>query len=323
MVHEAKASNSVIQESHMASQERQVFNIVDEFLETGIEVENIRDIWYNRKQEFMDIPNDNAEWHKTVNGFIGDRLFELYLSGDFEIYNRLGIISNGLDSKYTQTPLVVFSEKQTRATTNACSVLSAGRYSSQGQIPNFEIVNIANYLISTAKDNLCAIVGITDYDPSGLNIWENLVTKLDRVLQVLNPDMILYAKLVSYGVDYDRIVDTYDTFELSKHPVNRIWRRDGHVLGVEMNVVANKQELLEELILKKIPAWLVETVSVYRAKDELRDELISASEEVRELQKKLDEAMRRIDDEVDTHQFTFKGKWGNELSYAAVRGMTV
>ncbi len=97
-----------------------VKKFVDEFLLTGEEVDNIRDIWYKIKHKIEPWkPKDKTEkgWAEDINEDIGGYLFKLYLDGDTSIYDRLNLLTKALSNTGYQnnTPIILMCEKPTRA----------------------------------------------------------------------------------------------------------------------------------------------------------------------------------------------------------------
>lgn len=308
--------------SRRLTQKEQIEALTDEFLATGETVENIRDIWYRIKGEALEIENNSSKWDKTVNSIIGTHLWELFLAGDKEIYSRLNILTKGLEAA-GELPLVVFSEKTTRATSSICRNLRAGRYSSQGQIPSFEIVHLANYMVRHSVNDMAFLVGIVDYDPAGLAIWESLVERLELAIKVLSPDTMFMAKLVSYGDSYEAITSKYDTYELSNDKINYSWReKENRPLGVEMNVVFDKAELLEETILKTLAPWAVKPLSLQLAKESKLWDLESENEEISSLQTQIEEVRSQLKEEIEDMEATFDKEWVRPIGYFSLGSMT-
>ena len=182
---------------------------IDAFLETGTKVENLRDIWYKFKGDIEHLKNmPDDKWDIYVNHLIGEYLYELFLDGDIEIYNRLNIITKGLsnDDHTYNTPIVLFAEKPTRSTDQLADALLCGIYNSTGQIPSFESVNVAQYLNRTARHNQAYLIAITDYDPSGDSIFHSLAEKVEDDLKLINQGIEFTAVHIIFGDTYEEIV---------------------------------------------------------------------------------------------------------------------
>jgi hypothetical protein len=301
---------------------------IDQFLATGETVENIRDIWYKFKgdiEHLKKMPDD--KWDIYVNRLIGEYLYELFLDGDVTLYSRLNLITKGLSNdKHTyNTPIVLFTEKPTRSTDILSEALQCGIYSSTGQIPSFESVNIAQFLNHTAKHNKAYLVAITDFDPSGESIFHSLAVKVKNDLRLINPDIEFTAIPILFGSDYEDIVSHYPTYTLStnKHnKLNQAWINNGQTLGVELNVVENKAELLESAILKSVAPEVVEELSRHRWKKEKEEAMLASDERYRKLHEELKQRVADIREEVESMETVFDAKWSTPIDVDGVKNMT-
>ncbi len=301
---------------------------IDQFLATGETVENIRDIWYKFKgdiEHLKKMPDD--KWDIYVNRLIGEYLYELFLDGDVTLYSRLNLITKGLSNdKHTyNTPIVLFTEKPTRSTDILSEALQCGIYSSTGQIPSFESVNIAQFLNHTAKHNKAYLIAITDFDPSGESIFHSLAVKVKNDLRLINPDIEFTAIPILFGSDYEDIVSHYPTYTLStnKHnKLNQAWINNGQTLGVELNVVENKAELLEAAILKSVAPKVVEELSRHRWKKEKEEAMLASDERYRKLHEELRQRVDDIREEVEAMETVFDAKWSTPIDVDGVKNMT-
>jgi len=304
---------------------------INTFLDTYPTIENIRDIWYNIKGniEYLNDKDSDADWDKYVNTIIGEHLYEdMFLEGDTSIYDRLGIISKGLEGVGHEfnTPIVLFVEKTTRAIDNATEALLCGRYDSTGQIPSFEAVKIAEYLAQTAIDNKAYIVGLTDYDPAGESIFNALVNKVRESLAVISPLIRLHQISIKYGDNYNHIINLYDTFTLStniKNRLNQVWIKDNRPLGVEMNVMGDKRLRIENAVLSQVDPMIVENISLERARLELTNELLIGNEEYQLALKLITAIELNTAKDVADRGYEFSNKWIGTLSRDNVTKMTV
>ena len=301
---------------------------IDRFLATGERVENIRDIWYKFKGEIEHLkkmPDDR--WDIYVNRLIGEYLYELFLDGDVTIYSRLNIITKGLsnDTHTYNTPIVLFTEKPTRSTDLLSEALLCGIYSSAGQIPSFESVNVAQYLNRTAKHNKAYLIAITDFDPSGESIFHSLAEKVRTDLRLINPDIEFTAIPVLFGRGYEDIVSRYPTYTLSRNRQNKLnqaWIDKGQTLGVELNVVENKAQLLESAILKSVAPEVVEELSRHRWKKEKEETMLASDKRYLELHEELKQRVAEIRDEVESMETVFDAKWSRPIDADGVKDMT-
>ncbi len=313
---------------HYRGTRKKLTTYIDQFLSTGETVENIRDIWYKFKgdiEHLKKMPDD--KWDIYVNRLIGEYLYELFLDGDVTIYSRLNLITKGLSNdKHTyNTPIVLFTEKPTRSTDILSEALQCGIYSSTGQIPSFESVNIAQYLNRTAKYNKAYLIAITDFDPSGESIFHSLAVKVKNDLGLINPNIEFSAIPVLFGSGYEDIVSHYPTYTLStnkQNKLNQVWINNGQTLGVELNVVENKAELLESAILKSVAPEVVEALSRYRWKKQKEEELLSTDKRYKQLHEQLRKRVEDIREEVEAMETVFEAKWSIPIDVDGVKDMT-
>ncbi len=313
---------------HYRGIRKKLIRHIDAFLETGEKVENLRDIWYKFKGDIEPLKNmPDDKWDIYVNHLIGEYLYERFLDGDIDIYTRLNIITKGLsnDKHDYNTPIVLFAEKPTRSTDTLADALLCGIYNSTGQIPSFESVNVARYLDRTAKHNEAYLIAITDYDPSGDSIFHSLAEKVEADLKLINPETRFTAVHIVFGEDYEDIVSHYPTYTLStnkNNQLNQAWIKVGHTLGVELNVVENKAELLENAILDFVAPEIAEELSRHRWKKHKEEELLSTDERYLELNRKLKKRMAKIKAEVESMETVFDAKWSPPIDADGVRDMT-
>lgn len=313
---------------HYRGIRKKLTTYIDQFLATGETVENIRDIWYKFKGNIEYLKNKpDDKWDVYVNHLIGEYLYELFLDGDVSIYSRLNLITKGLSNdKHTySTPIVLFTEKPTRSTDILSEALQCGIYSSTGQIPSFETVNIAQFLNSTAKHDKAYLIAITDYDPSGESIFHSLAVKVKNDLGLINPDIEFTAIPVLFGRGYEDIVSHYPTYTLStnkQNKLNQAWINNGQTLGVELNVVENKAELLESVILKSVAPEVVEELSRYRWKKQKEEEMLASDERYRQLHEELKHRVADIREEVESMETVFDAKWSTPIDVDGVKKMT-
>lgn len=301
---------------------------IDAFLASGEKVENIRDIWYKFKGDIEHLKNmPDDKWDIYVNHLIGEYLYELFLNGDITIYSRLNIITKGLsnDTHRYNTPIVLFAEKPTRSTDRLAEALLCGIYNSTGQIPSFESVNVAEYLNRTATNKKAYLIAITDYDPSGESIFHSLAEKVKNDLMLISPDIEFIAVHIIFGESYEDIVTHYPTYTLStnkKNKMNQAWIKIGHTLGVELNVVENKTQLLESAILDFVAPEVAKELSRHRWNKHKEEEMLAGDKLYQELHEQLKQRVTDIRDEVESIQTIFDAKWPTPLNAAGVQNMT-
>jgi hypothetical protein len=313
---------------HFRGIRKKLTRYIDQFLATGESVENIRDIWYKFKGDIEYLKNmPDDKWDTYVNRLIGEYLYELFLDGDVTIYSRLNIITKGLsnDTHTYNTPIVLFTEKPTRSTDILSEALLCGIYSSTGQIPSFESVNIAQYLNRTAKHNMAYLIAITDFDPSGESIFDSLAAKVKTDLELINPDIEFTAIPVLFGSGYDDIVSHYPTYTLSRNrrnKLNQAWINKGQTLGVELNVVEHKDKLLESAILKSVSPEVVEELSRHRWKQHKEETMLASDKRYLELHEQLKQRVADIRDEVESMETVFDAEWSTPIDADGVKNMT-
>lgn len=313
---------------HYRGIRKKLTTYIDQFLATGETVENIRDIWYKFKGDIEYLKNKpDDKWDIYVNHLIGEYLYELFLNGDVTIYSRLNLITKGLsnDNHTYSTPIVLFSEKPTRSTDILSEALLCGIYSSTGQIPSFESVNIAEFLNRTAKNNKAYLIAITDFDPSGESIFNSLALKVKNDLGLINPDIEFKAIPILFGNGYEDIVSHYPTYTLStnkQNKLNQAWINNGQTLGVELNVVENKAELLESAILSSVAPEVVEELSRYRWKKQKEEVMLASDEYYKQLHEELKQRVADIREEVEAMETVFDAKWSTPIDVDGVKNMT-
>jgi hypothetical protein len=313
---------------HYRGIRKKLTTYIDQFLATEETVENIRDIWYKFKGNIEYLKNKpDDKWDIYVNHLIGEYLYELFLDGDVTIYSRLNLITKGLSNdKHTyNTPIVLFAEKPTRSTDALSEALLCGIYSSTGQIPSFESVNIAEFLNRTAKHNKAYLIAITDFDPSGESIFHSLAVKVKNDLGLINPEIEFTAIPVIFGSGYEDIVSHYPTYTLStnkQNKLNQAWINNGQTLGVELNVVENKAELLESAILSSVAPEVVEELSRYRWNKQREEEKLASDEHYKKLHEQLKQRVADIRVEVEAMETVFDAKWSTPIDAEGVKDMT-
>ncbi len=304
---------------------------VDRFLATGKPVEYLRDIWYDMKGEIEHLKNpkhSEKEWDSYVNEHIGNYIFDLYLAGDFSIYRRLELLSQGLleDDYANNTPMVIFTEKKTRTINKISLALRAAKYYSTGQIPHFECVNIADYLVSAAGiAEEVYLIGLTDYDPAGEIIFRSLCRRVEKILAAREIGLHLIGIQVEYGDSYEDITTKYKKFTLSTNKNNhgcQEWIKKEQPYGVEFNVIEDRSEHLERTILENIAPAFVKDLSEARVRASLYDDLLRNDKEYQELlvkQRQIEQQHKKTAEEGEAN---FTPIWSTPISFGAVKGMT-
>ena len=200
-----------------------------------------------------------------------------------------------------------------------------GVYSSTGQIPSFETVNITEFINRTAKHNKAYLIAITDFDPSGESIFHSLAVKVKNDLKIINPEIEFVAIPILFGNGYDDIVAHYPTYTLSgnrKNKLNQAWIKKGHSLGVELNVVDNKAELLEAAILKAVAPEVVEELSRHRWNKDKEAQMLASDNLYLDLYEKLKKRVADIKDEIESMETVFDAKWPTPIDSTGVQNMT-
>jgi hypothetical protein len=152
----------------MISRAAAVRQYVDDFLATGAEANTIRTIWYQIKhqmQPWQKPDQTEAYFSEAVTETIGAYLWTLFIEGDVDIYERLEISSKALERR--DLPIILFCEKHLPDFNFIADEIEGSVYLSSGQIPSFEIAQMARTLQSEPDVYL---VTMTDYDPAGQEI---------------------------------------------------------------------------------------------------------------------------------------------------------
>lgn len=298
---------------------------VDDFLCTNTLVDNIRDIWYKIKhkiESWKPKRKTEKDWADDVNEDIGEYLFSLYLSGDIGIYDRINLLTKALtnDGYKYNTPILLACEKPTRAFNKVKDELLAAYYESTGQIPSYEIVKIAEYLLSHNGQNEVYFIGMVDFDPAGESIFSSAVARLKKVLHLLAPEVTLISHKVEYGATYEEIIGKYDSYTLSSKQASK-WEGGQ---GVEINVIDDKTEHIDRTIIDGIDPHILEDLSISRARNILISARLNKSEEYGLAKERVDEIEKTITDAVNSLEYTFTPRqfWEVPIFNGMVRNMS-
>ncbi len=226
------------------------------------------------------------------------------------------------------TPIVLFSEKRTRSFIQATDALLCGRYESVGQIPSFEAVNIAEYLVDAALHDYSEVylIALTDFDPAGVSIYNSLSKKVEQAIALLNPTLKLVSHSIPYGIDYDDAIANNITYTLGtslKNKLNQAWITTGRPLGIELNVLPDKDILLEDAMLKLVDPSIVESLSLGRAKRTALADVLAHDEEYQQLLKRLEERKQELELPITTSEHIFNNTWATSITRKSVREMTI
>lgn len=304
---------------------------LEEVFTTHKDVEYMNDAYYfmRGEVEHLNHKKTEKEWRFYIMEIVGDHFFyNKYLKGDFQFYKNLNIISQGLeDDKYiNNTPMVIFTEKKTRAINKASEALRAAKYYSTGQIPHFECINIAEYFMNTVGDSdEVYLVGLVDFDPAGDNIFETVSKKVQLILDAHGSGLHLKSIQVQYGTDYHDITSKYKTFTLSTNMKNALcqkWILDGKPLGVEFNNVHDRALHLERTILENVSPFFVKDLSEARVMETLFQDLLESDEEYQDLLGKLKEIERKHRATSEDGEAIFSETWSTPISFGSVKNMT-
>jgi hypothetical protein len=244
----------------MTTRAAAVRRFVDEFLAKGEEANTIRTIWYQIKhqiQPWQKPGQTEADFSEAVTETIGAHLWHLFIKGDVDIYERLDITSKAFEKR--DLPIILFCEKQLPDFDFIADEIEGSVYLSSGQIPNFEIAQMARVLRSESDVYL---VTMTDYDPAGREIGANFAKKLQMAL-----DAFVYGgTAVHHGpVVFDNPLERYNTYELSARQQKK-WP-DGP-LGVELDTIPKTEriEAIRATLQTLLPLAMFEGLSVERAR---------------------------------------------------------
>ncbi len=198
--------------------------------------------------------------------------------------------------------------------------LLAGYYESTGQIPSYEIVKIAEYLISYSTHKKVYFIGMVDFDPAGESIFESAVERLTKVLQIKDPKITLIAYKVEYGATYEEIIGKYDSYTLSSKQAKK-WQGSQ---GVEINVISDKNEHVDRTIVDGVNPHILENLSINRARTMLVQSRLQRSEEYQEAQERAKDIEESIHDDVYALEYSFTPEdfWGTPIFQGMVRNMS-
>ncbi|MCJ7764996.1 MAG: hypothetical protein MUP09_03560 [Thiovulaceae bacterium] len=256
----------------MTSRAAAVRRYVDEFLATGVEANTIRTIWYQIKhqmQPWQKPDQTEADFSEAVTETIGAHLWTLFIEGDVDIYERLDITSKALERR--DLPIILFCEKHLPDFDFIADEIEGSVYLSSGQIPSFEIAQIARALHSEPDVYL---VTMTDYDPAGQEISHSFAKKLQTALDAFNRG----ATVVHHGpVTFEEPLARYNTYELSARQ-KRKWESP---YGVELDTIpkSDRIEAIRATLEKLLPLAMFEGLSLDRARAEEYTAWLDDSEE--------------------------------------------
>ena len=260
----------------MTSRAAAVRQYVDEFLATGAEANTIRTIWYQIKhqmQPWQKPDQTEADFSEAVTETIGAHLWSLFIEGDVDIYERLDITSKALERR--DLPIILFCEKQLPDFDFIADEIEGSVYLSSGQIPSFEIAQIARALQSEPDVYL---VTMTDYDPAGQEISDNFAKKLQMALDAFNHG----ATVVHHGpVTFEEPFERYNTYELSDKQKKK-WESP---YGVELDTIpkSDRIEAIRATLEKLLPLAMFEGLSLERARAKEYSAWLDSSEEYSQL----------------------------------------
>ena len=256
----------------MISRAAAVRRYVDEFLAVGVEANTIRTIWYQIKhqiQPWQKPDQTEADFSEAVTETIGAHLWTLFIEGDVDIYERLDITSKALERR--DLPIILFCEKQLPDFDFIADEIEGSVYLSSGQIPNFEIAQMARALQSGPDVYL---VTMTDYDPAGQEISYNFAKKLQMALDAFSHR----GTVVHHGpVTFEDPLERYNTYELS---VKQQKKWEG-THGVELDTIpkTDRIEAIRATLEKLLPLEIFEELSLDRARAKEYTAWLDKSEE--------------------------------------------
>ncbi len=245
---------------------------VDEFLATGVEANTIRTIWYQIKhqmQPWQKPGQTEADFSEAVTETIGAHLWTLFIEGDVDIYERLDITSKAFEQR--DLPIILFCEKQLPDFDFIADEIEGSVYLSSGQIPSFEIAQMARALHSEPNVYL---VTMTDYDPAGQEISHSFAEKLQTALDAFNRG----GTVLHHGpVAFEKPLERYNTYELSDKQKKK-WATP---YGVELDTIpkAERIEAIRAALEKLLPLEMFEGVSLERARAREYTAWLDSSEE--------------------------------------------
>jgi len=233
---------------------------VDAFLATGREANTIRTIWYQIKHQLQPWQHDGqteAEFSEAVTETIGAHLWSLFIEGDVDIYERLDITSKALERR--ELPIILFCEKQLPDFDFVAEEIEGSVYLSSGQIPNFEIAQMAR-LLQSEQD--VYLVTMTDFDPAGEEISRSFAQKLQMALDAFSGG----STTVRHGtVAFHDPLTRYNTYALSENQQKK-W--ENGALGVELDTIPKEERVdaIKETLASLLPLELFRELSLERAR---------------------------------------------------------
>ena len=283
----------------MTSRAAAVRRFVDGFLAKGEEANTIRTIWYQIKhqiQPWQKRGQTEADFSEAVTETIGAYLWTLFIEGDIDIYERLEITSKALERR--DLPIILFCEKQLPDFDFIAEEIEGSVYLSSGQIPNFEIAQMARTL---QEEPHVYLVTMTDYDPAGQEISGNFAQKLQMALDAFSGGNCM----VHHGeVLFDTPLERYNTYELSANQQKR-WQNGP--LGVELDTIpkAERIEAIRRTLETLLRLEMFEVLSVERARKSTFNERLETSGEYARLKEAVKTFKEGMWNEVLALDYTF------------------
>jgi len=169
----------------------------------------------------------------------------------------------------------------------------------------------------------------------------NLITKgLSNDKHTYNTPIVLFTEKPTRSTDvlseallcgiysstgHENIVTHYPSYTLStnkQNKLNQAWINSGQTLGVELNVVENKAELLESAILSSVALEVVEELSRYRWNKQKEEEMRARDEHYKQLHEELRQRVADIREKVESMETIFDAKWSTPIDADSVKNMT-
>ncbi len=205
--------------------------LIVECLEDGTQLDMMRDLWYEMKDDDIVVANRGDLTEEEHGDKIVPTIrkqFAIYAESDPSIYTRLG-----LDSRFLvkgSVPIVVIFEKKKKVALQIVNKFHAGHAFGVGQFPTFESVHVANYF-SECGYNKGYVFVVSDYDPAGESMCNVIRRKMNRFSNI-----DIETIWVNYG---DDPVSEFNSYALTDNGVNRKWIEEGRTRGVEFNTRTN------------------------------------------------------------------------------------
>ncbi len=287
------------------------FVLVEGTLSNGETIDMMRDYWYAMKDDkelkrlrklSKDKKAENeAGWSDLCTSHIYKCIENIAYSHP-SIYEQLGLESEHLVKG--QAPIVVVFEKKKSAALDVVNEFNAGHAFFKGQVPTEDVAHICSYL-NKSKYNKGYIFVVSDYDPAGVNLADNVRKKVNQFATESEIEVIR----VEYG---DDPIEEFETYELDYNNTNKKWIDDGYESGVEFNTPENTRRgilgYIEQSMLEHVDKRIFVDIAYTQWLSKSYRDLAYTDDYYKELKKQLEELTEELNSKIDNRKKRFLQK---------------